>query len=246
MDLPISGSGERSTSIPDFNSPLFQRGRNALRLLYEAHCFAEQHDGSAWDFAEEITSLRQLGMMNSDLRWLVCIGHVEHGHEITKIGEEHRKFQSDKGLHFSKDTCFVLTDLGASHVRGFLIEPAQDQVQQIEAGLAAAIDSYDPLKPSWNRDLQELRLGNTIVKRFKVPAPNQEMILAVFHEEKWPAYIDDPLPPHPDFDPKRRLRDTINSLNRNQKNKLIHFRGNGSGDGVRWEFVPSSKSTKSS
>ena len=79
-------------------------------------------------------------------------------------------------------------------------------------------------------------MGGIVVKQFKVPALNQERILAAFEEEGWPVHIDDPLPPHPEQDPKRRLHDTINSLNRNQKKPLIQFLGNGNGQGIRWEL----------
>ena len=209
----------------------FQRGRSALRLLYDACCYAQQLNRSVWDFAEEIASLRKGGLTNGDLRWLVCNGVVEHGREITKIGEERREFQRTVGLHFSKKTCFVLTDEGTLYVKECLAQPAQN-------GLNGKVRA---IKPKWDRDLQELRLGNQIVKRFKVPAPNQEMVLAVFEEENWPVYVDDPLPPHPNIDPKSRLHDTINSLNRNQQNNLIQFRGNGSGKGVRWELVEHSE-----
>ncbi len=75
------------------------------------------------------------------------------------------------------------------------------------------------------------------MKQFKVPAANQERILAAFEEEGWPIRIDDPLPPNSEQDSKRRLHDTINSLNRNQKQNLIRFVGDGSGQGVRWELV---------
>ena len=94
-----------------------------------------------------------------------------------------------------------------------------------------------PQQPYWDRDRQELRVGECVVKQFKVPAPNQEVVLAVFHEEGWPVRIDDPLPPRPELEPKRRLHDTINSLNRNQKTPLIRFLGDGTGQGVRWEFT---------
>jgi hypothetical protein len=96
--------------------------------------------------------------------------------------------------------------------------------------------SGGPVKvPTWDRDRQELRWGDKIVKQFKVPSPNQETILAAFAEEQWPPRIDDPLTPQLEQDPKRRLHDTINTLNRNQKNPLIRFFGDGSGQGVRWE-----------
>ena len=58
-----------------------------------------------------------------------------------------------------------------------------------------------------------------------------------FEEESWPPRIDDPLPPHPDLMPKRRLHDTIKSLNRNQKNHVIRFMGDGTGEGIRWGLV---------
>ena len=38
-------------------------------------------------------------------------------------------------------------------------------------------------------------------------------------------------------DPKRRLSDTIKCLNRKQANSLIHFRGDGTGEGIVWEFA---------
>lgn len=92
-------------------------------------------------------------------------------------------------------------------------------------------------KPHWNGECQELCLGELIIKRFKVPAPNQERILAVFEEEKWPRRVDDPLPPCPDLNAKRRLHDTIVTLNRHQENRLIRFSGDGRGQGVQWDWV---------
>jgi hypothetical protein len=74
------------------------------------------------------------------------------------------------------------------------------------------------------------------VKRFRVPAANQGLILAAFEEEGWPRFIDDPLPRHGDEEPARRLQATIKSLNRHQASPLIRFRGNG-GEKVLWEVV---------
>ena len=69
-----------------------------------------------------------------------------------------------------------------------------------------------------------------------MPAANQEIILAVFQEEDWPAKIDDPLPRSPEIDPQRRLHDTINSLNRNQRQRLVRSGADGLGRGVRWRL----------
>ncbi len=243
MGLPKTAAPllQRSTSISDFDiSPaIIERGDAALRVLYDAFSYARTLDRSIWDFAEEIASLRQCGLTNADLRWLVLSGLLEHGQEIRDTAEEHRTFGHESGLRFSKNSCFILTGAGASYIGEFLSSPARDgTVQQDQPESTDASDATRLLTPTWDRDLQELRLGKELIKRFKVPAPNQEMILAVFQEENWPTYIDDPLPPHPKIDPKRRLHDAINSLNRNQRKKLIKFRGNGSGKGLRWECVP--------
>jgi hypothetical protein len=90
-------------------------------------------------------------------------------------------------------------------------------------------------KPTWDPDRQQLRWGSLVVKQFKLPSPNQELILRVFEEENWPARIDDPLPPRPDIEPKRRLNCAITNLNRNQKSYRIRFMGDGSGQGVCWK-----------
>ena len=247
MELRKSAVRQNPTRIAfdDVVSRLSQRGRVAIQLLYDTYEYAQQLGRSIWDFAEEVASLRQHGLTNGDLRWLVCNGLVEHGREITEDGERGRRFQHEVGLHFSEKTCFVLTEAGATSVRGCVIKPTGNgTTPHVHPESKALNQTNGSLTPTWDRDLQELRLGTTIVKQFKVPAPNQEIILAVFQEENWPVYIDDPLPPHAEIDSKRRLHDTINSLNRNQRNHLIHFRGNGSGKGVRWELVQYSESSE--
>ena len=72
--------------------------------------------------------------------------------------------------------------------------------------------------------------------RFRLPAANQEAVLRVFEEEGWPAAIFDPLPPHGDGDTKQRLHDTIKALNRSRLARVIHFSGDGTGEGVLWEW----------
>jgi hypothetical protein len=90
-------------------------------------------------------------------------------------------------------------------------------------------------KPRWYPDLHELHFNGTLVRRYKNPARNQELILAAFEEEGWPKRIDDPLPPIGDLDPRQRLRNTIVTLNRHQLAPLVHFRMDGTGCGVQWE-----------
>jgi hypothetical protein len=210
-----------------------------------------------WDFAVEISVLRELGLTNSDLRWLKCKGFVAHGRELTPDSEDRRVFIKSDGLTFRRTTCFVAQEAGVKLIRETLDRLRQLPVLDTPACLHdASLESFqneknnrlgaetfnpnngrvDTQLPEWDRDRQELRVGDRIVKRYKVPAPNQELILTVFQEEGWPVHIHDPLPQISSQDPKRRLHDTINSLNRCQKNPLIRFLGDGKGTGVRWEF----------
>jgi hypothetical protein len=91
--------------------------------------------------------------------------------------------------------------------------------------------------PQWDAKYRELRVGQCLIKEYWLPSPNQEAILVAFQEEGWPHRIDDPLPPLGDIEPKCRLHDTIKRLNRHHKDRLIRFRGDGTGEGVCWEYV---------
>ena len=90
-------------------------------------------------------------------------------------------------------------------------------------------------KPCWNPRRRQLCLGDMVVKHFRVAAQIQQMILSVFEEECWPEHIDDPLPGGGDIDSHTRLHDAINRLNGHQTNRLLRFKGNGNGNGIRWE-----------
>gem|GEM_PF-956316 len=221
--------------------------RGALRELLAAHHYSLQVGRDVWDFAVTVHELRFSGLTESDLRWLVCEELVQHACEVTRIGDHNRQFQTTHPLVFTAHDCFILTDRGCDYARSILAhEPAprrvaapspttQDEEQPAEASRNGLVDA--PSRPRWEPDRHELRLGSVLVKQFKWPAMNQETILAAFQEEDWPVRIDDPLPPQPDQDSKRRLSDTIKCLNRKQKNPLLHFRGDGTGEGVIWETV---------
>jgi hypothetical protein len=208
--------------------------------LLEAFEYAHELDRSVWDFAVEIGELRKAGCTTSSLRWLVCKGFAEHAREAKPPDGGGRTFRRRGKLTFTAKTCFVLTETGIAFARQLIGEvkkrpkPAEDRERPVAVGDLLA--TIRPL-PRWDRDRQELRLGEVVVKRFKVPAANQEQILAAFEEEGWPVHIDDPLSPHPDQDPKRRLHATINALNRNQVNRVIRFRGDGRGEGICWETI---------
>ncbi len=92
--------------------------------------------------------------------------------------------------------------------------------------------------PHWDLSRRELVIDGHVVKRFREPAPNQELALAAFEEEAWPAKIFDPLPPKDGTKRKKRLRETIEALNQaHHCPKLIRFRGDGTGEGVIWNIL---------
>lgn len=111
-----------------------------------------------------------------------------------------------------------------------------NQGQSLERSTASPDRHLPDVTPVWDRTKRELRVGNRVVKQFKWPAENQERVLDAFQDNGWPVRIDDPLLPHPEICPKRRLHDTLKCLNRKQANELIKFRGDGTGLGVLLEL----------
>ena len=94
-----------------------------------------------------------------------------------------------------------------------------------------------PIKPVWKADLRELWWNNLLIKKFNQPAKNQELIIVAFQEQKWSTSIDDPLPGGSD---SKRLRDTVKALNEYHQNPdILHFRMDGTGEGVIWELLRS-------
>lgn len=211
--------------------------KRGLWLLLQAYDYAHELGCDAWDFAVEISNLLASGMTHSDLRWLVRKGCVTHGHETTLAGQQGRSFQCGGDLTFSDRSSFVLTLAGTVFARKVLSE--REPLPPIEPDPPSGETAPWPTaaRPQWDAARQQLRLSGTLMKEFRRPSPNQEAILAAFEEEGWPPRIDDPLPPEPHIDPKRRLQDTIKSLNRSQKRQIVRFMGDGSGQGVRWELV---------
>lgn len=226
--VPFTPTAPVEKLTPGFNA--------ALALLLEACESAQELGHDVWDFALEIQSLRDVGLSNSNLRWLLCKGYVQNATEVVGPEAGQRAYQDASTLAFNDRTCFVLTEAGLGLARP-IGRPALRIIEPSPAGTAASsLSLVEGVPPRWDAARRELRLADQLVKQFKLPVPNQETILAVFEEEGWPPRIDDPLPNDPLQDPKQRLHDTIKSLNRHQINRLIFFRGDGSGSGVRWDF----------
>jgi hypothetical protein len=230
----IGTAAERKPQVEAAAVP-HRRISDTIEHLLLSHQYAVETKCDQWDFAVEIQAFLGAGASRSDLRWLICKGYVLHAEETTGLDHDRRSFRQVASLAFTDRTCLILTEQGvlfARSLRDFIQPP---QVAPARGPTHLLAQGPEGGTPVWDSARQELRFVGILVKQFKVPAPNQETILASLEEEHWPTRIDDPLSPTADIDPKRRLHDTINALNRNQKHRLIRFLGDGSGQGIRWE-----------
>lgn len=239
---------DKSTDLEKADDRLSPRIRSALTVLFEAFGYAQDLGASPWDFATEISSLRRLKLSNSDLRWLVGRQFVEHGIEVTLSSDEERSFQHPSRLMFTRRTCFVLSPAGAALAcqvaRVNEVPPLAEALLATEPP-ALAIASPPPLHPpKWDRDRQELRVGSTVVRQFKVPSLDEETILAAFEELHWAPRIDDPLQRCDEPSAKAHLQEAVALLNRNQRQHLVRFRTDGTGCGILWEFSTASSAPR--
>ena len=212
----------------------FFRGHSlGLGQLVVARDYARDLGCDPWEFAVEIERLFSLGITTSDLRWLAKKGYIEHAREVTQPDDSARRFKKCQNLAFSKKSCFLLAEAA-----GFSLESSfRSQAASAHEKTDAPVVDELCHTPQWDCEDRILYVGEMVVKEYRVLSPNQEAVLSAFQEEGWPHYIDDPLSPVPDQNPKQRLRDTIRCLNANQKNQLVRFRGDGTGERVRWELT---------
>ena len=204
----------------------------ALELL-EAFQLARDCAARPIEFAVEISRLRELGLNNNHLRWLLKRLFIQHVVETSLPNSPARQFHEDCGPYFTQESCFFLTAQGFDYLFGGKRQrdpsPSAERFRDGTGPLPKTV-------PVWDVDRQELRFGGKLVKRYKLPSKNQVAVLNSFEEDGWPARIDDPVKPLPGSDSRRRLNDTVKALNKNQKHKLLHFRSDGSGEGILWEL----------
>ena len=191
----------------------------AFHLLLRAHDFASDASCDPWDFAVEISYVIR-SLDRTDLRWLVTSELFLHARETSSSDDANRVFVKRKSLNFSKQSCFILGDVGVAVAR-YLAQTNQEEAVS---------------QPKWDGSHRQLWFGDVLVKHFKIPSRNQVMILAAFQEEGWPQKVDDPLP-QTTIVPKRRLHDAIKGLNRHQKTPALRFLGDGTGEAVCWKAL---------
>lgn len=218
---------------------------DALSSLLRAREYADEVGVDPWKFAIEWRLLKARGLEETDARYLIARGLVEMRREISLPTAIERTFIPHEVPRLSSDTAFVLTSAGISFCQSLgdngaplspAVDPHHTQIAPSSSPPAPHFSPSSQAKPNWNPDRRELTYRGQLVKCYRVPSPNQELILSVFQEEDWPEFIDDPLPPLEEGDAPTRLQATVKSLNRRQLNRMIRFRGNG-GMKVFWDVV---------
>lgn len=208
------------------------RLRKGLVLLRDALEGAADLHLTSREFAIEVAQLHAAGLTNTDLRWLIGKGFVEHLCERPTKARGPRLLRKAHGLSISQASCFVLTPAGDAAASLWPGPSAEDRCPPGEPeGNGSARTS---IRPKYDAGFRELWWNGVLVKRFRQPALNQETILSAFQEEGWPPRLDDPLPGSREADPRVRLHDAIKGLNRNQANPCLHFGGDGTGRSIVW------------
>jgi hypothetical protein len=223
MDIRSWSAGEIES-----DAAILSRLLPALSALGEARTAGKSLALASWEFALEAEQLRRAGLTGTDLRWLICRGYVEHAQELTRRGAGRRFFRRLSHLGIPARCCVVLTAKGGQVFRRLTAGTAAAQ-HEMRRQTASSSEI-----PHWDARLRQLTWRGSLVKEFRLPAPNQEAILTAFEEEGWPARVDDPLPGTAGLDPKVRLHDAIKGLNHCQLHPLLRFRGDGTGKGVVW------------
>jgi hypothetical protein len=215
--------------------------RPALNVLLSAFDYVADCRVDPWQLAVELPELLAKGASLVDIRWLILRGLAEHAREVTLEGEPERSFRPLAVTSFPTDTCLVLSAEGAQMLRAALRarqEPAACPAcsTPLTNGVAPTA-AHVRATPEWDEGRRELRCQGIVIKRYRVPAPNQESILALFQSSAWPDYVLDPLPRSGEVEPKQRLHETIKSLNRNHLRPLIKFHANGHGCQIHWSVI---------
>jgi hypothetical protein len=181
---------------------------------------------------------RENGIGELVLRWMLFQGHVEHLTLAERTPGGKTRAILVESVILTEASCFALTETGAAFADHFLAELFTEEENGVEAARERLL--LGQLVPAFNQQKRVLSWGCHILKCFRQPSPNQELLLSAAEEMAWPKWFDDPLPPVPQIRSPVRLHDAIKALNNHQTPYLVHFKGDGTGTRVGWEYRPPS------
>jgi hypothetical protein len=178
--------------------------------------------------------LRTLGVGVYPVTWMLYHGHVDHLCPAGAAPPPAGELSPAPGVLPAPASYFVLTERGEAFADPLLAELLVPEGDEFEG--AARHLAVRRLAPCFDRAERLLTWGRHTVKEFRQPSLNQVNLLETAEELGWPEWFDDSLPRVHGLNPKVRLHDTIKALNRHQKTSLIHFKGDGTGTRVGWEY----------
>ncbi|HLN31755.1 MAG TPA: hypothetical protein VK395_28705 [Gemmataceae bacterium] len=174
--------------------------------------------------------LPEQGQADEALLWMIYEGHIEH---CLAGAPGRNRPRAANSLIFRKTSCFILTQLGTAFLDHIFTVDFPSDSDEACTRLGAML-RLGRLTPHYDLDRRVLSWGVHILKRFRVPAANQELLLRALQELCWPEWCDDPLLVARGKNAKVRLHDTIKDLNRSLDPPLIRFHGDGTGRRVGW------------
>jgi hypothetical protein len=194
----------------------------AQRLHPHDHCV------SVWRFQEA-------GIGTDVLTWMQYHGHVEHlQQQPSAVQRDVTTGRPVDSVVFNETSAFALTNAGLAFAGDFMVSAflgGRDGVREAWDSLVLGC-----LLPHYDGDDRLFTWGAHVIKHFEQRAGNQELVLLAAQELVWPRWLDDPLPPGQCRSAKARLHDTIKDLNRRQQVAIVHFRGDGTGTRLGWEY----------
>ncbi len=181
------------------------------------------------------TRLEAWGVPDAILVWMMYQVHVEHLRPVSARSQCSTVWTPADSLVLRPSSGFRLTEPGAAFAEDWLASMlVPNQLGERREALSRFL--LGDLLPSYDRSQRIFKWGRTVLKCFRQPSGNQERLLLAAEEMGWCEWFDDPLPRVPATNPKHRLHDTIKDLNRRQFRNLVHFKGDGTGTRVGWDF----------
>lgn len=125
-----------------------------------------------------------------------------------------------------------------AHALGFLDQLSRDALvaalptEERPADGLAATRARREVRPSWNKQLGELRYRGHVIREVKAEAENLRSILDAFEMDGWPDEIYDPFPADDASDRRRRAVATLNS-----GLDGIRFFSTGNGRRIGWKPI---------